>query len=352
MIGIHFVLVALLVVEIKANCLVRDADVLATNRIFAKRVGSHLELLRNNLVPTGGRLRSFCSSSDFVDSTCRANRRFFPALPTSNCTRKPEAIVELVDDDKCPFSMFRVGYKLNAQQFLEVYRSCYDIATQRSVFSIHELHRHNLTTKCIASGFTTENVTISRSFQAKSILNRFNEILGKQNYTSNDRQPYLFNRGHLTPAADFGFCEHTKATYKYINVMAQFSNINNRNWKRIEHWVRQLLAHNEKLTVCTGGLGILQLENEFHMPTNISLASHNRNPVYKWIYKLVKSNTSHYGFLTYNNIFEDYRPMPICNPIICPAELKLTPSALAGFSFCCDVDDFISRYLRHLQSVC
>ncbi|KAH8312642.1 hypothetical protein KR044_011835, partial [Drosophila immigrans] len=337
----------IVVARIEANCLVSDADILATNRIFAKPVGSQLELLRNNVVPIGTRLRLLCSASDFVDSTCRANRRFVPTLPSGNCTRKPETIVELVEDDKCRFSMFRVGYKLNANQFLEIYRSCYDTTTQRSLFSIHELHRHNLNPPRGGCWRVTDVVVTIPSYLAKNIYARFNEIFnGQQSYITGPRRPYKFNRGHLAPSADFGFCDQMRATFRYINAVAQFAQVNDSNWKRVENWVRFMRDQFGKITVCTGSIGVLQLDDRSGNPKDIYLVRGDLNPVPEWTYKIIKSHTNrniHYAVITYNHAENPAQPAPLCNPIPCRnLGLEFNAAPNSGYSFCCDGNDFIN----------
>ncbi|BFF92374.1 uncharacterized protein DMAD_10448 [Drosophila madeirensis] len=126
----------------------------------------------------------------------------------------------------------------------------------------------------------------------------------------------IFARGHLAPVGDFVFEKDIRLTSKYINVVAQFASINNGNWKIIENWVRRQLTSRtfDVLKVCTGALHVLQLSDTRGNWKDTSLLAPNKNPIPKWMYKIVSHiSEAHFVFLTYNNV----RPTPESGTQIC-----------------------------------
>ncbi|KAI8044218.1 hypothetical protein M5D96_000369, partial [Drosophila gunungcola] len=182
------------------------------------------------------------------------------------------------------------------------------------------------------------------SFQLSSIYNRFVYLFGSGQPYIASPQSLSFDRGHLTPVADYTFPNVLRQTNKYLNVVPQFYSINRSNWKIVENWVRD---QKQVLNVCTGALGVLELGN-----TQIYLAP-GKNPVPRWTYKIVhRANTNQkYVILTSNNGWETQMPNPasVCRVIACPSSLKPTGT---GFTFCCDPIDFINRNVPNLRGSC
>ncbi|KAH8312640.1 hypothetical protein KR044_011833, partial [Drosophila immigrans] len=371
--------------EINAQCSIEADDAKQINYIFAKVIGTQLELLRTNEMTDNTVVRAICNLKSYLDCTCQ-NGKFKPSLPKTPCANpledpKPFA----VGDPSClqPATMYRMGYKLDGNDFLEIYRSCYDVAAQRSNFSIHEIDQntnsksHFNPTRAGCWRESKEVVYTSNSYNTESIYNRFEDIFNKQqSYIANKRKR-LFDRGHLTPSADFGFCDQMRATNRYFNVVPQFSQINISNWKRVESWVRRMRDKYGKMTVCTGAIGILKLNDAARRPTEIYLAVNknvnpheNQNPVPEWTYKIIRSHTYsniHFAIITYNHALNPVTPtMSLCSQIIkCEQldpdpnsrkKLKLEPNPApnAGFTFCCEANDnfFDNANLQNLKNVC
>ncbi|XP_062125865.1 uncharacterized protein LOC133838695 [Drosophila sulfurigaster albostrigata] len=348
----------LLIAQINATCVIDAAYGQTTNRIFATISRNRLEILRKNAVPNGTKLRVLCSETNYVDSTCR-NGQFSPALPTTNCSPKPDPKHEAVQDASCPApaTMYRMGYRLGPNHFLEIYRSCYDVTSQRSLFSIHEIDSDTMNPPRTGCWRVTDVVVIIPSFQAKNIYRRFNEIFNnQQTYITSPGRPYKFNRGHLTPSADFGFCDQMRATFRYINVVAQFADVNDSNWSRVENWVRRMRDRYGKMTVCTGGIGVLELDDVAGNPRDIYLVRGNRNPVPEWTYKIIRSHSNrniHYAVITYNHAENPVQPASLCTPLSCVSlGLQVSPAPNSGYTYCCDANDFILRNVQNLQNVC
>lgn len=126
------------VARVGADCQLGAADVSQTNRLFAFSANNQIYPLRLDVVRSHQKLDMLCSYQDIVYTTCQPSGQFKPALPAlRNCSSSQKETVEVVVDSHCPHTTYRVGYKLNDEQFLEIYRSCFDAVNQRAHFVKH-----------------------------------------------------------------------------------------------------------------------------------------------------------------------------------------------------------------------
>jgi len=132
---------------VSADCVLSTKDIKPVMRIILYRSGARLYPLRVDVVPTGLELELICNSADVVKVTCNRKGQFEPSLPTGLCLNPIPAIAQRFRHSSCPKTMFRVGYKFD-NQFIELYRSCYDENIKRAHFSIHHLYNYTLS-KCI-----------------------------------------------------------------------------------------------------------------------------------------------------------------------------------------------------------
>uniref|UniRef100_A0A6P4EZM3 Uncharacterized protein LOC108046822 n=1 Tax=Drosophila rhopaloa TaxID=1041015 RepID=A0A6P4EZM3_DRORH len=240
---------------------------------------------------------------------------------------------------------------------MEVYRSCYDKSRYAAQFSINKVYPSRNSATRQPSSFTTDGaMTGSDAFAYfySRIYQRFENVLGpRQNYVKN-RLPNLFNHGHLTPNGDYSFDQLQKSTNKLRNVVPQYSNVNIGNWKNIEAWVKRLLVNRnyDVLKVCTGALGVHELQAKSGMMTPMYLLDNNRIPIPKWMYKIVSHiSGQQWVVLTYNDGLTRTQPNPssFCNIVRCDPDLNLRG---VGFSICCRPFDFIQKNVPHLTGVC
>ncbi|XP_037718107.1 uncharacterized protein LOC119552556 [Drosophila subpulchrella] len=255
-----------------------------------------------------------CNGTEFSTS-CQEDGVFYPPLPSPNCVETLKPFIELVQDPSCPHTIYVVGLSDGTRQ-MELFHSSFFLK------------------KYLISA------TDEASFQQSNIYNRFEALLGpQQRYIASPQSP-SFDRGHLTPAADFPNAWASQQTNRYLNGVPQYYRINRGNWRNVENWIRQ--QHDTQI-VCTGALGVLELNNRNQVPTPIYLAE-GRNPVPRWIYKIIYSVDSKKTtvILTSNNGWETVGPNPyaFCRVVPCPPTLILTE---VGFTFCCDPTDFIKR---------
>ncbi|XP_017031281.2 uncharacterized protein [Drosophila kikkawai] len=327
-----------------------------TDRTFAQNVNNRFELLLTDRLQPNQLLYLLCGGGQAIFSTtCLSSGILYPPLPTTNCTVALAPAVEAVRDPSCPHTMYRVGFTYQ-QQFLEIYRSCYQASTMTAYFSITKVYPTYLNSDSPPPTFDRDGLISpadAATFQRSSVFNRFEAILGPhQNYVPTAQTP-SFDRGHLSPAGDHTFPRNLRQTNKYLNVVAQHQNINRSNWKIVENWVHRLFSEHQfdVLKVCTGTLDVLELNNIRSQPRQVFLAP-NKNPVPKWMYKIV-SHLSGYKVvvLTYNNGWanQSLNPSSVCQMVNCPRSLNPNGN---GFTFCCDPAHFISHNVPKLTGVC
>ncbi|XP_017083045.2 uncharacterized protein LOC108115919 [Drosophila eugracilis] len=252
--------------------------------------------------------------------------------------------LKTVDDPNCPHVMYIVGLIVGDKE-IEIFRSCYDPKTMTAYYSISPYIPTNSRADRPQTEFFRDGLISAAdaaSFQRANIYNQFEALLGPGQQYIPSPQSSSFDRGHLTPSADFSDPRVMEQTNRYINAFPQHYRINRSNWRTIENWVRQF---EDTVSILTGVLGILELNNMDQQPTPIYLAE-GKNPVPKWVYKIVHSEKQEmtYVIMTSNNGWATERPdaSEFCKEIPCPPSLILKGF---GFTICCEPQDFIDRNL-------
>ncbi|XP_039493026.1 uncharacterized protein LOC120452727 [Drosophila santomea] len=327
------------------QCRFSRAQVEGTNRIFMVRgQNRQLSLKRTASSAVGETLQMWCNPRDIMATTCQAGQMpgFRPTLPMT-CPTAPAAMTTPVQDRSCPATMFRVGYNVGNNQFLELYRACFDTRAVRAIFVQHRIYGKPfyITRPCVQ--FSSDGVISGAdeaSYTVRNVHGTFRRLFGNnQNYIPNNRD-VIINRGHLAASADFFFGDQLCATFKYVNAVPQFKSINDGNWETIERFVRNSVTGNNFVNVRTGARGVLSLPAS-RGSRNVFLSG-NKNPVPLWMYKIVRNanNQPLVAFLTLNNIYARQRPTApnFCQPVNCPVALVNT--AQAGYSFCCNAATF------------
>ncbi|XP_052844546.1 uncharacterized protein LOC128257532 [Drosophila gunungcola] len=336
----------LIIGDVQGFCQLTQANTW-TDRIFAHSVNNHYELLLTDRLEINQQISLLCGGNQAVfNTTCQKSGKFNPQLPKANCTKAIPPSVVPSSSSICAHTMYHVGFWFG-NTFMELYRNCYAANTMTAFFSISTVYPTYLNSLRPPTAFDQDGLISAAdaaSFQLSSIYNRFVYLFGSGQPYIASPQSLSFDRGHLTPVADYTFPNVLRQTNKYLNVVPQFYSINRSNWKIVENWVRD---QKQVLNVCTGALGVLELGN-----TQIYLAP-GKNPVPRWTYKIVhRANTNQkYVILTSNNGWETQMPNPasVCRVIACPSSLKPTGT---GFTFCCDPIDFINRNVPNLRGSC
>ncbi|XP_034485218.1 uncharacterized protein LOC117790069 [Drosophila innubila] len=322
-----------------------------TNDVHGK-----LQLLRFGSVDEGTILGVLCreDGGKIVTHNIGCRRGSLNPIDPIRCVDTIVAKVHLTDkDNSCPASMYRIGIEIQ-NEFLELYRACYDKGNVRSYFSEATIYRKKIHSKLKARPrFSTDELITpaqEASFQTKNIYKTFVKTYGSnQKYMKKDengRPLLLINRGHLTASSDMLFADQMTSTFKYLNVVPQFESINSGNWMQIEHWVGNNIPEKSFVHLRTGAFGLLSLQDTKSKPTMqpaFLIPDKKQNPVPEWMYKIVRdaNNRLLHVFLTYNNIFNLTKPKAheCCKTVACP--LKLEDSSSLGFTYCCEPQQFV-----------
>jgi len=237
--------------------------------------------------------------------------------------------------------------------------------TQHSVYgvSIYENdHNHR-------PGFLADNYNEHRYFNFSSdggmnslysINHQFdvvNRILGTDELPDGEEiiikgnNKRSWNRGHISPDADFVMDYQQDATYFFINIAPQFGNFNQRNWVRVESACRSKSHYLRTTTTVTSGTygsldypDIAGTEKDLWINWD-SDGGVERIPVPKYYWKVLYDQSSHsaVAFLGLNDIYSSDVTHTRC-PSVCD---KLTVWFHAdyededlGHITCCDLESF------------
>ena len=74
----------------------------------------------------------------------------------------------------------------------------------------------------------------------KKLLGTNNNLLDGTHIIDTDKGSNYLARGHLSPDAAFIEGAEQDATYYFFNVAPQFQSFNNRNWKQLESFTREM----------------------------------------------------------------------------------------------------------------
>jgi hypothetical protein len=168
-----------------------------------------------------------------------------------------------------------------------------------------------------------------------------------------DTSGYYLTRGHLAAKSDFVYGSQQRATFRYINVSPQWQTFNAGNWEALESSVRTYADRMRlDLVVYTGTYGVATLPNVNGIETELYLYVEVNNnkaiPVPKLFWKAVYDPKSQAGvvFVGINNPYVsdlqgDYL---ICTDVCSEISwVNWNPNDItAGYSYCCEVDDFRS----------
>lgn len=199
-------------------------------------------------------------------------------------------------------------------------------------------------------------MNIFAAYNKREIYARFNTLLGhKQRYMPNNAGDERFDRGHLTPVADYMMNSLIATTFKMINVIPQFHTINDGNWRIMEEWARNPI--NTPSKVCSGAFEWpLELPNSNGKLTAMYLKEPNLIPIPLYTYKIVLNRHGvRTVFLQFNNIHSQQTPpdcLEFCNQVPCPSTISLRNSNYYGYTFCCEPENFMKFGVPNLQGYC
>ncbi|KAI8121160.1 hypothetical protein CVS40_7701 [Lucilia cuprina] len=327
--------------------------------LMLKYENGTLELLREPAVQDGTIIYMVCNSDDIKEVSCE-NGEFNPQLSSlGGCPNRMKPQLKLEHDKKlCTYNLYRVGYKIHCKDndyFFETYKVCFDYDRKRAVFTINEAYPFVIP-RPYGMMFDPDEIFTMKIFSAynkRDIYAQFRRILGdEQRFMPDNAGEERFDRGHLTPVADYMSNTLIATTFKMINVIPQFHPINDGNWKQMEEWARSPI--NTPAKVCSGAfhwvLHLLDTDGYLR-------AMYLRDdiiPIPLWTYKIVLNrNGIRTVFLQYNNIHDKQMPPKIpgeiCPEVACPSNIHLAKSNYWGYTFCCEPEHFITNIVPNLK---
>lgn len=142
-----------------------------TNRIFTYRDASksyHLQRTEN--VKTGVVLHMFCKPGDVVETKCQKDGTF--SKPFNRCDKPLTTSLRTSLDKKCPGKIYSVGYAIGGD-YLELFRSCYDVATARAVYAESDVFHKTFCKMCFQCQTNSKLSRVFLSFLQMPAVLRF-----------------------------------------------------------------------------------------------------------------------------------------------------------------------------------
>ncbi|XP_066960206.1 uncharacterized protein [Macrobrachium rosenbergii] len=183
------------------------------------------------------------------------------------CQKRPRAYLRHMKNSKCgeKGKRYDIGWPIRPGFFVPLIHLCYDDQVETTEFTYHKVQGRSIGIRSIDSsrpGFRSAglfDVDVNNVYKRRNQRPLFLELLGTTEHLTSQGQHYLA-RGHLAPDSDFFYTAEQDATYFYANVVPQWQDFNNGNWKRLEFAVRELAERQQAtLDVWTGSYGVLQM---------------------------------------------------------------------------------------------
>jgi hypothetical protein len=164
---------------------------------------------------------------------------------------------------------------------------------------------------------------------------------------------HVLTKGHHSARADFVYGSQQRATFHFVNVSPQWKTFNGGNWEKLERSVREYAGKNKlDLVVYTGTYGVATLPNVNGIETELYLyvdSNSNKSiPVPKFYWKAVYDPKNETG-VVFVGINNPYVTNPQGDYLICTDVCSKISwvdwdqkNITAGYSYCCEVDDFRS----------
>uniref|UniRef100_A0A1I8PS25 DNA/RNA non-specific endonuclease/pyrophosphatase/phosphodiesterase domain-containing protein n=1 Tax=Stomoxys calcitrans TaxID=35570 RepID=A0A1I8PS25_STOCA len=340
-----------------------DASNMNRKWIYAiKTPSNQYDLLHTNTLEDGQTLYLICKEDDIIQLKC--NRGIMDRIPDgSKCMngikyQEIQVINEVPCFQRNRGEIYDIRYTLaRSGTTLSIYQVCYSKLSEEAIYSRHKTYGLSLSSYAynrptFAVGSVT-GPTRAESFEAANVYASFVSLLGngQRFITSNSPSNRVIDRGHLVNVQDLLTYDQKDATMNYINVIPQFTSVNIKNWKIIENWVHGLPKNGEYVSVLTGTFEVLELEHSITgQPTKIYLMKNSKNPIPKYIYKVINRNGVCTVIVTHNNPFTaQFGNHVACRPIACPDSLVFSRVADSGASNCCDYNQFVHNIGFHAK---
>ncbi|KAI8041239.1 hypothetical protein M5D96_005495, partial [Drosophila gunungcola] len=249
-------------------------------------------------------------------------------LSAIKCTSWP-AFVGKKSGSKCNggTTLIKVGFELSGSRFATQYEVCFNEDEEVTRYVYHRLEPGN---NFYATG-AVQKETIDKELDMDSAK-----------YFDSAKNVFLA-RGHMGAKADFVFAPEQRATFLFINAAPQWQTFNAGNWARVEDGVRAWVAKEKKhlyLSHDSNGNGLIPVPKLYFRVVI--------EPTTKKGIVLIGVNNPH---LSLAEIKRDYILCTDVSDKINWISWKKT-DITAGYSYACEVPDFLLFLLLLLPSSC
>ncbi|GAB0101037.1 hypothetical protein DMENIID0001_171580 [Sergentomyia squamirostris] len=198
-----------------------------------------------------------------------------------------------------------------------IYKVCYDTVQLTPIYTVHV---PNLEGNAVRSSKFYKDPGLHKVINIDRLYDDHVQKFEKYFKNKCDTSEYFSHtnylaRGHLVPDADFKSLGGKKATSNYINIVPQFQNVNNGDWKSVEGHTRKRCRDEDVastvLKVITGVVDIQQIECSDRNETLFLDMDKKKIPVPRLLWKAVVTNDSDGGriYIRSNYIKDTVDPM-------------------------------------------
>ena len=274
------------------------------------------------------------------------------------------------------YKRYQIGFQTTVENdFLNLVDVYYDLAYNRTAYVVSKISKYirggqRITKKNVSFGTTYQTYPDIDSFynfesQVSSFALQFDIPEGKTvPYLSpNESYELKLTRSQLTPKLFMIYTAGVKATFEHLNVAPQWQLIGSHNWARIEQHVMDMASDlNRDLVVVTGTFDQLLLRDSYDNVNEMYLNAVVENeelqlrlPIPKFTFKVVmdtdRTPVAGVVYVTVNDPFmrvEEEDRYQICRTPFTNRDNMKTPERWMpedpkqGFSYVCEVDDFLS----------
>uniref|UniRef100_A0A1I8PGW0 DNA/RNA non-specific endonuclease/pyrophosphatase/phosphodiesterase domain-containing protein n=1 Tax=Stomoxys calcitrans TaxID=35570 RepID=A0A1I8PGW0_STOCA len=218
---------------------------------------------------------------EFRQFICEKSTRYTIEQLHEKCPPSVEATKDGLDSKA---EMYRVGYNISRNRFVETMRICHDNDHLRTLYVQHVLlpasihfqrfvKRLNFSKAGYFKDFNMHYLYSHHNQQQQASLAMEASLQGGGQHVS---MPMLFDnntlflaRGHLAAKADYIYASQQRSTFNFFNVAPQWQAFNGGQWATLEDEVRKYVARSKLMVDCyTGTWGIMQLSSSSKSPTS------------------------------------------------------------------------------------
>lgn len=164
--------------------------------------------------------------------------------------------------------MYRVGFNVSSNRFVETMRICYEPAQLRTLYVEHVLLPASIHFQKSVKRLNFSKAGYFQGFNMNHLYSHYNQqqqaavaLQGQQHVRHLfDNNTLFLARGHLAAKADYIYASQQRSTFNFFNAAPQWQGFNGGQWAALEDAVRKYAAKSGQRILCyTGTWGIMRL---------------------------------------------------------------------------------------------